>query len=307
MKNNDDNKRQYIVVLTRFNLAINHRYRKLYGKTNTDHKMWLDEEYLAKRFDLFERFTYPSFIAQTDHDYRWLVLFHKDTPEKYMKRIRTYEKGLDSFEPLFLSDEDCKNITEYIEELLVEKQIKDGIITTRVDNDDAVHSTFIERIKVEFSDCTVTSGLCFLNGLQYNVRSRICMHYTYINNHFNAVYAPPNDRFLSALSFDHTKIDEFIDKQNKIVVKTKIPMWVEIVHDTNCINVIWYRPSKVFVPYKVREEFPILDIKWKTKLQWVANMVIHFPLAFVRMIIDIIRLSFRYVQAAFDRQERSNW
>ena len=71
-----------VVVITRFNLASRYRYRKLYSDVPEGYYLFLDEEYLEKRFAIFEKYTFPSFAAQTDMDFRWIVMFHKDTHQR---------------------------------------------------------------------------------------------------------------------------------------------------------------------------------------------------------------------------------
>ena len=275
-----------VAVITRFNLASRYRYRKLYSDVPEGHFLFLDEEYLEKRFALFEEYTFPSFERQTDKNFRWIVLFHKDTPERFKERIMKYQEKLSLFEPCFLDDEQSENFLEVIKEKLREYD-RTGVITARVDNDDMIHETFVERIKREMGDATILS---FVNGLQYDTRTRRCMSYNYVNNHFMCHASSPDDTGMNIYSFQHADVDRNIDSSKKKTVRTKIPMWVEIVSGTNCVNEIWSRPSKAIVPYQVKEAYPALNLKWSTRAGWAAYTAVQIPVSFFRMFRDVVSL-----------------
>lgn len=120
--------------------------------------------------------------------------------------------------------------------------------------------------------CTETSVLSFKNGLQYDSEKHRCMRYTYVNNHFIAYFASSEDINTNVYTLSHHEIDKFIDRKHKIVKKDE-SMWVEVVSDSNCVNEIWCRPSKVFIPYAVKKEYPNMELKWRTRLQWIASML----------------------------------
>jgi hypothetical protein len=67
-------------VLTRFNV------RESADKTD----LVLNPVWLQFRFDLFERFCWPSVRAQTTGAFTWLVFFDKDTPEPFRARTERY-------------------------------------------------------------------------------------------------------------------------------------------------------------------------------------------------------------------------
>ena len=280
-----------IVVLTRFNLAIKYRYPKLYKGVPKEKSLWLDEVYLEKRFELFDRYTFPSFCHQTDHDYRWIVMFHKDTPEIFVKKIEQYKSELSQFEPWFMDDNESETFESYVIKKLQNSNDSEGIITVRVDNDDMVHSTFIEKIRTGLNDCKEKTVLSFRNGLQYDTNKQRCMRYSYVNNHFIALYSKCENNMITIFSFEHPEVDHVVDKEHKIVLNEPVPMWVEIVSGTNCVNEIWCRPSKVFIPYCVKREYPNLELKWDTKFQWICSILSNLPIAFARMFVDVVRLS----------------
>ena len=66
-------------ILTRFNLTLWQRDK---NRNNTQTAEWLEQ-----RFRLFEQFTLPSVLNQTDKNFKWIVLFCSETPIKYKSRI----------------------------------------------------------------------------------------------------------------------------------------------------------------------------------------------------------------------------
>lgn len=278
-----------VVVLTRFNLAIKDIFQK--HVLPEDYCIWLDETYLTRRFELFETYTFPSFQNQTDHEYRWIVLFHKDTPNQFLERINRYKEKLHEFEPWFLDDTESARFADVVQDEFEKHYADSGVISVRVDNDDAVHDSFIECVKRELAGRKQTSLLTFVNGLQYDTASKRCMRYYSVNNHFIALYVSKEDGAGNVFSFEHQDIDKHISSEQKVIKKTKIPLWVEIVSETNCINEIWSRPSKVLVPFEVREEYPLLDLKWNNKQQWFRSIIMDLPIAFCKMFVDVVRLT----------------
>ena len=55
------------IVITRFNLKI--------WQKDKSNKTTLGEDWMEERFNLFERFCFPSLMHQSDKNFRWLCLF----------------------------------------------------------------------------------------------------------------------------------------------------------------------------------------------------------------------------------------
>ena len=176
------------LLLTRFNLAIHFGCEKRPDSKCPDFP-WLDEEYLSKRFEIFEKWTYPSIKNQTDNNFKWIVLFHRETPKRFKQRIKCYEENMDNFEAWFLNDDESHDYDKIIYEYIKKTYPLEQVITTRIDNDDLVHKTFIESIKKDFTYKNTMEVLTYQNGLQYDAKGGILLKYDYINNHFLSLYA----------------------------------------------------------------------------------------------------------------------
>lgn len=63
--------------------------------------------------------------------------------------IRRYQSELEEFEPWFMDDAQSDSYVKYISDELQKNDYTEGVITVRVDNDDMIHRTFVEKIKLE--------------------------------------------------------------------------------------------------------------------------------------------------------------
>lgn len=105
-----------------------------------------DEKYLDNRIRLFEKYTFPSIKNQTNKNFKWLVLFSDQTPEKYKNHMNKLQMECEMFCPLYLQDEEAYDFDNYLKSVL-ENFKCDVYITTRIDNDDAISVKMVERIQ----------------------------------------------------------------------------------------------------------------------------------------------------------------
>lgn len=128
-------------LITRFNLRV---------------KSWLPDEnackpWMTNRIQIFNSFTLPSVSAQTCKNFKWLLLFDpstKETNPDFLDRMTQYDFCI----PVFL-DLEKTSLTEGIKKA-INKHLLPGtnhVITTRIDNDDAIHEDFIKNIQKNFT------------------------------------------------------------------------------------------------------------------------------------------------------------
>lgn len=284
------------LVYTRFNLAIkfggegkNDGLRK--DSSKPQERPWLDEDYLEERFRIFEKYTFESMMHQSNKNFIWFVLFHRDTPEKYKNRIRLYEKRIQQFCPRFFDDEECNHISQVIEKDIQEHYQGYVVITTRIDNDDLVSEDFVEEIQKD----AVNNGndiyfLSYTNGLQYDMRSKQITGFTYPNNHFISLITEPRRVGEHILKFNHAYIDE--SGIGIVHKKTKMPLWIEVIHASNVSNLPHWRFKDICVPYQVREKYESLELQWDSKVGYFVSILKGVCLVFWNRgkgLCDIIR------------------
>ena len=76
-------------VITRFNIRASYEC-KLKNPDNNPMRRILDEDYLEERFSIFEKYTLPSMKQQTNQNFTWIILFHKNTPNSFKKKIEDF-------------------------------------------------------------------------------------------------------------------------------------------------------------------------------------------------------------------------
>lgn len=134
------------LILTRFNVPF------------TQWAHLLSDEWMEHRFSLFENICYPSIVGQTNQDFQWVMLCDPKTKPEWKKRIDSYSR----LTPIYCDWEDrFSHILSFAEG-------ETNLITTRLDNDDALNKHTIERIKghyrgqahhfINFPNVIVTDG-----------------------------------------------------------------------------------------------------------------------------------------------------
>lgn len=126
------------IVLTRFNVTTGFG-----GRTSPD------LEWHCHRFDIFGKICYPSLRAQTNQNFQWLIFFGNNTAETFRIKIREYSKW-NNIIPIYVKGLARKRISRAIEQHL--RKDSKYLITTRLDNDDALHQDFIANVQEQFRE-----------------------------------------------------------------------------------------------------------------------------------------------------------
>ena len=124
------------LILTQFNVKI-----------ESNAKIKESPEWLCSRFGLFDRFCYPSMRAQTNQNFRWLVFFDAQTPDIFQERIRSYSRW-GNFIPCYVDSFSNLENHDIINENIAPSS--KYLITTRIDNDDAISTTFVDEVQKNF-------------------------------------------------------------------------------------------------------------------------------------------------------------
>jgi Putative rhamnosyl transferase len=198
------------LVLTRFNV------RWIVGPHDTG--------WLAHRFDLFERYCLPSMQGQTNQGFRWLVFFDEDTPEPFRSRIDGYTDW-PAFTPVFIGPPSSQ---VYDDAIAAHLDGADRLVTTRLDNDDAIGRDFVARVQAAARPGTRE----FLNlpvGYVWH-RGRLYRH-EHPSNAFISL-SEPAAGFRSVWASQH-------DEAGRVAPVHQVaggPAWLQVIHDRNVSN-----------------------------------------------------------------------
>ena len=220
-------------ILTRFNLPLWTRDKKN-QHTRT-------EEWLKERFDLFERFCLPSVMNQCCGNFQWIVLFDEKTPLPYMKRVEEYKRQCSQLMPCLVSADEARYFVRVFRRE-IQARVPDGterLITTYLDNDDALRSDYIEKVQRIASRAADHTFISFKYGLQYYTRFNIATRVDYRNNHFLSLVEPYGAllQIRTVMGYgSHAFVERYAGTHFLLIDTPDEPAWVEVVHDKNMDN-----------------------------------------------------------------------
>lgn len=203
-------------VLTRFNV----RGRYYSGDPGDD--------WLQGRLQLFDAFTVPCLAGQTCQDFRWLVLCDAESPRWFKDEIEARAGGL--FEPVWVSGAFNADVAG---DLVAARADAPVMVTTRVDNDDAVSVDFIATIQ------SMVSGprprfINLVDGAQ--LASPRFFRRPYTQNPFVTLVEPAGPDAPSSVFVK--RHFEVADHAPVVNVRTGHPMWLQVVHGGNVLTEI---------------------------------------------------------------------
>lgn len=212
--------RVHHVLLTRFNLQSGGRERKIR----------LSEGWLERRFMLFERFCFPSVLAQTRKDFFWLVYFDMATPKAYKERVARYQKEMPGFSPVWVPSGGKTNVVKDV--LALASNLNTHILTTRIDNDDGLHRDFVSMLRQSAEPyCQERASHVFNFKQGYiHAHKKLYLHQDKSNPFVSLLENSESPK--TVWGAQHVNIDD-LGKMHQIDVA---PMWLQVVHGTNVRN-----------------------------------------------------------------------
>lgn len=207
---------KYHVLLTRFNVRR--------GKF-VDPRV-LSPEWLKPRMQLFRQVTYGSVASQSRLPDAWLVFFDEGTPEATRDELRELSSELPLLRVEYCREFDGRLWAERIGRILPPNV--DWLLTTRLDNDDAIHRLFVETVQSharpgvrEFIN--PTHGLIVSNGCLYRKRD--------YSGHFITLSEPVAD-FRTVWMDEH----RLLARHGRVRQVALPDAWIEVVHGGNLVN-----------------------------------------------------------------------
>ncbi len=223
-------------VITRFNLKNKGWH---YDKNN---QSILDDAWLRNRIMLFETFCLPSIVAQSNKDFEWLVYFDKSSPDFLLEKITDWCNRCANLSPQYSIDYETFqsiDLPKYIVQHTIDEY--EFVITTRLDNDDALRNTTIEKIQKTFIPKSNVIIDC-INGYCYDRESCIYTKHTMVSNPFISYIESTHTTIYSVYKEEHPN---WIGKATFITIK-RSRMWFQVIHGKNLINtqhgIICFKP-----------------------------------------------------------------
>lgn len=213
-------------IITRFNVNI----------YDIDFPARLEETWLAERFDLFQKFCFPSIRAQHNQDFTWLVLFDEQTPPQYKAIINAYAK-YENFVPVYCGAYDTVLPTAAARMQEIAPQAE-WFLSTRVDNDDCLAMGYTQvvqglasQVPPEQLHPSDTLYINFPRGLQWHK-----------GDYYD--FEDATNAFVSFIERRHAPRTVYwvehcdIHKVAPVIQATTGPLWLQNVHDLNVYNYV---------------------------------------------------------------------
>ena len=131
-------------VITRFNIRINDAFKHVRGPVIRIPVDPSDPDWLNVRFKVFEITCLPSIVGQIDQNFAWLILVDSHLPASDYDRLRALTaRKKDTFIHAFDPQSDLAAL-DWLSPYLSDGA--DHVITTNLDNDDALPARFTAKI-----------------------------------------------------------------------------------------------------------------------------------------------------------------
>lgn len=197
-------------VITRFNTRYNNQ--PLAG-----------EDWLRHRLRYFEAVCCPSIRSQTNPNFRWIVLLDAERTDWFEQEINRL--AADLFEPVWVrgifTPQRAAAIT-------AERSSADWLITSRLDNDDAIARDYITAVQDCFDERM--GFINFPSGLQLTDGGEL-FHRVDVSNPFVSLI----ERRDEGQGVYHIRHDHALTFGKIRQVKSR-PMWLQMIHDRNLGN-----------------------------------------------------------------------
>jgi N-acetylglucosaminyl-diphospho-decaprenol L-rhamnosyltransferase len=202
-------------LLTRFNLP----------SAGLESVIRAQDRWLRDRVSLFERYCIPSVLAQRNRNFTWLIYFDIESP-RWLKQTVADHASAGLYNPLFRTSVSPAELTADIESALGGR--RDQLLTTNLDNDDALALDFIDRLQ-SVRPSAQRRAIFFVHGL-------------ILNDDALYVRADRHNAFCSVLEPWEMPRTCWADWHN--LLHRSMPVleladhaaWLQVIHDANVSN-----------------------------------------------------------------------
>jgi len=202
------------IILTRFNVRV------------PDVQSRPTDGWLRDRITLFEKYCVTSLARQSSSNFVWLVFLDSDSPDWLRAELRKLSDRGRLFTAVYLNEEfGPRAVTKEVRRHLQ----RPFLITTRIDNDDAVAIDFVQRIQASFNRQT-REFVNFPDGAQ--LRDGRVYRRPYTLNPFISLVESALDP-ITVFVDQHPMLAAHASVRN---VRSSHPMWLQIVHGENIAN-----------------------------------------------------------------------
>lgn len=210
-------------ILTRFNLLLWNRDKE---RQPVRTFAWLEH-----RFTIFEHYCLPSIVNQTIKNFEWIVLFDSNTPDQFKDKIKEFQQRCPQLTPVFVEPKNGRFFAEIFRREVVKRLTAERVITTYLDNDDALDVKFVEDIQKRVAGFSDGTFIYYSHGYQLFTDKNYALRVYYPRNHFVSVVecvALSSVKTIYGYG-SHYYIDKIEGAKIEYVLDQ--PMWCEVIHE----------------------------------------------------------------------------
>lgn len=211
-------------LLTRFNCRINIGWPDgTRGLHDAPSDNWVEH-----RIRQFEAFCFPAIVGQTSQEFTWLVFFDLQSSTELRQEIFKWSL-FDCFNACFVEQFDADVAAREV--VRRTKPDIDWILTTRLDNDDAISCDFVNRVRTAAAGCdkrriiSFPEGATFFDGRLFAKRE--------VPNPFISLLERKGD-LVTVFAFNHLHAGAVEDVQK--IEQHGERFWIQNCHDRTQFN-----------------------------------------------------------------------
>lgn len=205
-------------ILTRFNVA----------RPKRQDPIRLDPVWLARRFDLFERYCLPSVAAQTTRAFHWNVYFDEATPPAFRDRIEAC-RAVFPFTAVFTPVIDAAGWPASVAATIPDRT--PWLVTTRFDNDDALAIDHVARLHAALAGAEARRG-AFNFAAGFVLEDGRLYALEHPSNAFASWLEPWDAETRTAVSIHHMRLADY----GPVTQIDGPGAWLQVVHGGNVSN-----------------------------------------------------------------------
>lgn len=215
-------------ILTRFNLLL--------WQKDKDGCKVRTVDWLAHRFELFEKYCLTSLMNQTRQNFEWIILFDSKTPDEFKVRIKRCQEKCRQLIPVFVEPADGRYFQAIFRREVVKRLKAPRVVTTYLDNDDALGSSFVEDLQARAQRASDGRFINYTDGYQFYTDHKYLLQIHYPRNHFLSVVEKGDPSSVKTIYGYGSHY--YIDKIEGVQIETvdMLPMWCEVIHEKNMGN-----------------------------------------------------------------------
>jgi hypothetical protein len=214
-------------IITRYNLV------KEDWLEDVEKRKVLDDSWTKSRNDLFLKFCLPSVVNQNCLQFKWLIFFQENSNESVQPVLNKLDK-YDFVEAVFLEsyEEFQLRLPSIIESYL--KKNTTWVLTTRLDNDDALHSDFTLKLQNASKNVHEPTVLHFPAGLLLDMafKPRLASAHYPMNQFLSFMEPNISSEIITVLGREHDRWG----KEFKVQEILLNDAWLQITHSRNLSN-----------------------------------------------------------------------